>query len=103
MASSAFWTIYEIWYTGPKSNGMVPQWMEETQTLHTCDILQVLELQISDPDFQGKFDYIPYQEYDSDGHWTLQNHFSNTFAYDKAVSFLSSLPEVISQITNGEV
>jgi hypothetical protein len=60
--------------------------MEEPHVLHTRDILQVLELQIGDPDLDGKFDYIPYKEYGPDGERVWQNHFSGSFVYDEAVS-----------------
>ncbi|KAF8802530.1 hypothetical protein BYT27DRAFT_7226421 [Phlegmacium glaucopus] len=60
------WKTYQFQYTGPKPS-TPPQWMETSYELNTRDVLAILEQQISSTEFNGQFEYTPYQEYDSEG------------------------------------
>ena len=58
------WITHILWYTGPKpAEGPVPAWMEEDYELNACDILHLLEIQIANSEFNGKFDYVPFKEF----------------------------------------
>lgn len=59
--------------------------MEETYELNVCNILVVLEQQLATSEFDGKFDYIPYQEFDPQGDRVWSNLMSGQWAYQQAV------------------
>jgi hypothetical protein len=84
-AGDAPWFTYEFRYTGPKPAGTVPQWMQNVYELNTRDVLRVVELQLANPEFDGKFDYSPYKEYGPDGHRVWTNLMSGDWAYLEAV------------------
>jgi hypothetical protein len=69
---------------------MPPQWMETSYELNTRDVLAVLEQQILTTEFNGQFEYSPYQEYDSEGDRVYSNLMSGYWATREAVlEFLS--------------
>ena len=59
--------------------------MEETYDLNARDVLAVLEHQIGSTQFDGQFDYVPYQEYDSTGNCVYSNLMSAFWANREAV------------------
>jgi len=79
------WTTHMFQYTGPRPNGTVPQWMDQTYELNTCDVLQVIERQLADPDFKDHCDYSPYMEFQPDGSRVWSNLMSGDWAYSEAV------------------
>ena len=87
-AGNAPWSTYELRYNGPKPTGAVPCWMQETYELNTCDVLRVVELQLANPEFDGRFDYSPYKEYGPDGHRLWSNLMSGDWAHQEAVTIL---------------
>ena len=46
---------------------------------------------LSNPDFEGKIDYAPVQEYDSKGAHRFQNFMSGNWAWKQAVNAILSL------------
>ncbi|KAF8221548.1 hypothetical protein L208DRAFT_1327316 [Tricholoma matsutake] len=53
-------------YTGPKPSTL-PQWMEKTYDLNMLDVLGLLEQQLASTEFEGQFEYAPFQEFDFNG------------------------------------
>ena len=50
--------------------------MEEDFELNIWNVLKVLENQITNPEFNGMFDYVPFKEVDKDG--VMEIEFSQT-------------------------
>ena len=59
--------------------------MEETYELNVRDILSVFEEQLASKEFDGRFDYMPYQEYDKNGSRVYSNLMSGDWASHQAV------------------
>lgn len=78
------WKTYKFHYKGPKPL-TPPTWMETSYELNTRDALAVLEQQISTTEFNGQFEYSPYQEYDSEGDRVYSNLMSGYWATREAV------------------
>lgn len=78
------WDFFGIKYTGPLPEGNVPPWMTETYKVHFRDPRAVIHNIISNPDFNGQFDYAPYQEYDSDGEHRYHDFMSGNWAWKQA-------------------
>lgn len=81
---SVGWKTYKFRYHGPKPPTPL-QWMEETYELNTRDVLALLEQQLQTPEFDGKFEYSPYEEYNSMGHHVYSNLMSAAWANREAV------------------
>lgn len=81
------WKTYAFRYTGPKPSNP-PRWMEESYELNTRDVLAVLEQQLSTKEFDGQFEYTPYQEFDPRGDRSYSNLMSAHWAYREAVCML---------------
>jgi hypothetical protein len=80
------WTTHILRYNGPKPNsGPVPTWMEQDFELNTRNVLKVLENQIANPEFDGKFDYVPFKDVDKDGNRVWSNLMSAHWAWSEAV------------------
>ncbi|KAF9548973.1 hypothetical protein CPC08DRAFT_715543 [Agrocybe pediades] len=77
------WTTYEFKYSGPKPNNP-PDWMNETYELCARNTLTVIEQQLANKDFDGKFDYSPYQQFNSEGDRVYSNLMSGHWAYKEA-------------------
>ncbi len=80
------WKTYKFTYNSPKPDGVVPQWMEQEYELNTCDVLAVVEQQLATSEFDGSFDYTPYQEFGPDGERMWSNLMSGHWAWKEAVS-----------------
>lgn len=80
------WKTYKFRYTGPKPS-TPPQWMLQDYELSVRNIVDVLEHQLSTAEFEGQFDYAPYEEYDPNGDRVWSNLFSGLWANREAVSF----------------
>jgi len=92
------WKSYKFHYTGPKPAAL-PQWMEETYDLNVRDVLTILEHQISSTQFNGQFDYVPYQEYDSTGNCVYSNLMS-AFWENREVVCSSRIYPICYLLTN---
>ncbi|KAF8259942.1 hypothetical protein EI94DRAFT_1706678 [Lactarius quietus] len=42
-------------------------WMQDTYELNVRDVLSIFEEQLASKEFDGQFDYVPYEEYDKNG------------------------------------
>lgn len=62
-----------------------PHWMMEDYVLYYRDVEEVLHEQVGTPEFDGEFDYVPFQEFDGGGDRVWTNLMSGDWAYQKAV------------------
>ena len=85
-ASNTPWKTYNFTYKGPKPDGAAPQWMEQEYELNMRDILAVVEQQLATSEFDGKFDYTPYQEFGPNGERVWLNLMSGHWAWKQGVS-----------------
>ncbi len=83
----AGWTTFDIKYTGPITP-QTPLWKLKTYTIHTRNTLRVVENMAASPEFDGRWDYVPYEEYSKDGCRRYSDVMSGTWAFKKAVSTL---------------
>ncbi len=83
----ANWKTFNVRYRGPLTPDS-PAWQRETFTIHARDTLTVAEILASCPDFDGKFDYVPYEEYLSHDCRRVSNLMSGQWAWKQAVSFV---------------
>lgn len=83
------WITRILRYTGPKpTEGPIPAWMEEEYELNTRNVLCLLEIQISNSEFNGKFDYVPFKEFNRDGNRVYSNLMSGQWAFQEAVCLI---------------
>lgn len=80
------WKSFNIRYQGPLPSGTPPRWMTETYVLCARDSRQVLQHQLATTQFEGKFDRIPYRQFDSNGQRVWSNLMSADWAWSQAVS-----------------
>ncbi|KAN0128104.1 hypothetical protein V8E53_014085 [Lactarius tabidus] len=78
------WTTYELSYCGPRPDGIPPRWMQETYELNVRDVLSVFEEQLASKEFDGHFEYTPYEEYDQAGSRIYSNLMSGNWASREA-------------------
>jgi hypothetical protein len=81
----ANWQTFSVKYTGP-IDANSPSWMKETYVVHHRNPLKVLANQVGNPDFDGKFDYVAYEEYTAQGQRRWSNIMSGHWAKKKLVS-----------------
>ena len=93
------WTTYRLSYGGPLPTGTVPRWMQETYELNVRDVLAIFEEQLASKEFDGQFEYTPYEEYDENGSRIYSNFMSGSWAFREAVSIFMSC----FYLTNGWV
>ncbi len=79
------WTTYQLSYSGPQPTGILPRWMQETYELNVRDVLSVFEGQLALKEFDGEFEYTPYEEYDKKGSRVYSNLMSGNWAFREAV------------------
>ncbi|KAI9441968.1 hypothetical protein BJY52DRAFT_1206842 [Lactarius psammicola] len=78
------WTTCQLSYSGPLPTGTPPWWMQETYELNVRDILSVFEEQLASKEFDGEFEYTPYEEYDEKGSRVYSNLMSGNWAFHEA-------------------
>ena len=93
-AGSSAWKTFKFRYTSPKPEGPVPKWMEVEYELNTRNILTIVEQQLATTQFDGQFDYSPYQEFGPDGQRIWSNLMSALWAWKQAVSNSISFTKV---------
>ncbi|KAH9167952.1 hypothetical protein EDB89DRAFT_2074456 [Lactarius sanguifluus] len=59
-------------------------WMQETYELNLRDILSVFEEQLASKEFDGEFEYTPYEEYNEMGSRVYSNLMSGIWAHREA-------------------
>ena len=84
------WMTYRLSYGGPLPAGTVPHWMQETYELNVQDVLAVFEEQLASKEFDGQFEYTPYEEYDENGSCVHSNFMSGSWGFCEAVSISMS-------------
>jgi Plavaka transposase len=71
------------------SEGPAPEWMTSDYEVFFRDPKQVIHNMLANPDFDGEFDYSPYQEFeDEKRRWT--NFMSGNWAWKQAICISSS-------------
>ena len=78
------WKTLKFSYTGPKPP-TPPQWMEQTYDLNVRDVLGLLEQQLASPEFEGQFEYTPFQEFDYEDNRVYSHLMSAFWANCEAV------------------
>ncbi|KAH8979524.1 hypothetical protein EDB86DRAFT_3067015 [Lactarius hatsudake] len=78
------WTTYQLSYSGPQPTGTLPQWMQEMYELNVRDVLSVFEEQLALKEFDGDFEYTPYEEYNEMGSCVYSNLMSGIWAFHEA-------------------
>ncbi|KAI9436783.1 hypothetical protein BJY52DRAFT_1130347 [Lactarius psammicola] len=78
------WTTYQLSYSGPRPTGTLPRWMQETYELNVRNILSIFEEQLASKEFDGKFEYVPYEEYNEKGSRVYSNLMSGNWAFREA-------------------
>lgn len=82
------WDSFSMRYksTGPTQPGPPPAWQEQDHEVWFRDPRQLLKNMLSNPDFDGDFEYTPYHEYDADNNHRFQDFMSGDWAWTQAVS-----------------
>lgn len=81
------WQSFTASYSGTRPPKDPPDWMLKDYTVFFHDPLTVVRNIISNPDFDGQFDYAPYTEFeDEKQRWS--DLMSGNWAWKQAVSFI---------------
>lgn len=78
------WTTFQLKYNGPITPH-TPAWKLKTYTIYTRNALHVVESIAGSADFDGRWDYVPYEEFSAPGCRRFTNVMSGTWAFKKAV------------------
>ncbi|KAI9440158.1 hypothetical protein BJY52DRAFT_1206918 [Lactarius psammicola] len=78
------WMTCQLSYSGPLPTGTPPRWMQETYELNVRDVLSVFEEQLASKEFDGEFEYMPYEEYDEKGSHVYSNLMSGNWVFREA-------------------
>lgn len=84
-AGNAPWKTYKFGYTGPRPDGVAPQWMKDEYELNTRDLLVVLERQLASSEFNGHFNTTPCQEFGPNGDRVWSSVMLGHWAFKEAV------------------
>lgn len=81
------WQSFDLKYNGPRpsSGEDVPAWMDDTHLVWFRDPHELLRNLLSNTDFHGEFDYVPFQEYNENGSHRYQDFMSGNWAWRQAV------------------
>jgi len=80
------WESFTASYSGTKPPTDTPDWMLKKYTVFFRNPLAVVRAIISNPDFNGQFDYAPYMEFEDERQrWT--DVMSSKWAWKQAVGF----------------
>ena len=83
------WQSFTATYSGTPPPDNPPDWMMKQYTFFFCDLLAVVRNIVSNPDFNGQFDYAPYKEFEGEKR-SWQDLMSGEWAWKQAVSFIQS-------------
>src|SRR5882762_370845 len=81
------WESFSIQYPGPTTANS-PSWQLNTFQVHCQNTCDVVHNMLKNKDFDGKFDYVPFQEYMVAQMSQYSNLMSRQWAYAKAVSII---------------
>lgn len=79
------WEAFSLQYNGPLADDS-PSWKRATYRVFCRNARTVAHNMLSSPDFDGRFDYSPFQEYLATGSRRYSNVMSGDWAYRKSVS-----------------
>lgn len=103
------WETFSITYNGERpQRGDVPDWMNAKFDVWFRDPRTLIHNLISNPDFDGEFDYAPFHEYDKAGNHRFCDFMSGDWAWKQAVSLfiiifnhlLDIIKDLIAEDTN---
>ncbi len=83
----AAWRTFAVRYQGPVTPAS-PAWQRETFYVHARDTLRAAENLTASPDFDGQFDYVPFEETTPANGRRVSNLMSGMWAFKQAVSVL---------------
>jgi Plavaka transposase len=81
------WHSFQVSYQGERPTGNVPSWMDESYDVWHRDPHKVIEDLLANSDFDGSFDYVPYQEFEN-GKRRWSDFMSGNWAWKQAVCTL---------------
>lgn len=84
------WESFTLNYSGDPPEGLgphgeSPSWTTADYNVWFCDPHLLVQEMISNPEFKGAFDFVPYQEYSKDGQHRLGNFMSGDWAWKQVV------------------
>ncbi|KZP31967.1 hypothetical protein FIBSPDRAFT_709365, partial [Athelia psychrophila] len=88
------WQSFNLSYSRSRPNleGVDdPAWMDDTHAVWFCDPHELICNLLSNTDFDGKFDYTPFQEYDDKGSHRYQDFMSGNWAWRQAANTLGAM------------
>jgi hypothetical protein len=80
------WQSFTVYFDGDRPAGNVPSWMEAGYDVWFRDPRVLVHNLLSNPDFKGEMDLVPFQERSPDGAHRFQNFMSGLWAWNQAVS-----------------
>ena len=80
------WQSFSVTYNGLRPGTNVPPWMEQTYEVYFRDPRQIFLNMLANPTFAGDFDYMPMQEFGSNGSRRYEHFMSGDWAWKHAVS-----------------
>ncbi|KAF8488275.1 hypothetical protein F5888DRAFT_1796370 [Russula emetica] len=78
------WEAFNLKYGDTLPENEVPAWMTSEYVVWFRDPHFVIRNVLSNPDFEGEFDYAPYQEYDVSENHRFQDFMSGNWAWKQA-------------------
>jgi Plavaka transposase len=57
------WESFSTVYTSPKPLGIISKWIEQKYEVHFHDLCKIIHNMLSNPDFNGEFDYMLFKEF----------------------------------------
>ena len=89
------WESFSMTYTGDKPAEDVPPWMDSTYDVWFRDPRLLVQNLLSNPDFDGEMEYVPYRDYMEENNRCWKNFFSGDWAWNQAVRFVYYLLEFL--------
>ena len=80
----ALWNHFNLNYQGEQSANS-PSWQVEDFTVWFRDPLTIVHNLLSNPDFNGSFNYAPFQEHNKDNNHQYENFMSGNWCWKQAV------------------
>ncbi|KAL1732449.1 hypothetical protein EV714DRAFT_206607 [Schizophyllum commune] len=74
------WQSFEASFPGI-TDASAPSWKTAKHTIWYRDPREVVKNLLDNPDFDGEFDYVPFQEFDTSGHHHYRDFFSGNWAF----------------------
>ena len=78
------WQSFSVTYQGEKPPDSVPEWMDGSYEVCYRDPRDIIRNMLANPDFDGETDYVPYRDFDVDGHREWKDFMSGDWAYKQA-------------------